>query len=109
MSDEAPVVGTLIIGPLSTVEDADAAACALLGYAKSALVGLHGSELVRREDRAAVAAAIDQMRHGDFSVVAPAILKRKDGSVLSVEVRAHRLANDRLALTVRAQRAGVST
>jgi PAS domain S-box-containing protein len=109
MPDEAAAAGTLIIGPLSTVEEADEAACALLGYSKSELVGLHGSELVRREDRAAVAAAIDRLRHGDFAFVVPGIVKRKDGSVLSVDVGAQRLPNNRLALTVRAQRARVST
>ena len=109
MSDEAPVGATFIIGPLSLIEEADEAACALLGYSRSELVGLHGSELVQREDRAAVAATIDQMRHGDFSVVRAARLKRKDGLVLNVEVSAQRLSNNRLALTVRARPGGVRT
>ncbi len=105
-ADETPPEGTLIIGPLSTIEDADETACALLGYSKDALVGLHGSELSPQERRATVAVALDRMRQGDFASVVPGVVMRKGGSALSVEVTAQRLPNNRLALRLRPHSAG---
>ena len=105
-ADETPPEGTLIIGPFSTIEDADETACALLGYSKDALVGLHGSELIPQEHRAMVAVALDRMRQGDFASVVPGVVMRNGGSVLSVEVRAERLPNNRLALRLRPHSAG---
>ena len=107
MSEEIPPEGTLIIGPLSMIEDVDDAGCALLGYSKDELVGLHGSELIPPENRPAVAATLDRIRHGDFAFVAPAFVMRKGGSVLTVEVTARRLPNNRLALSLRQKSAGV--
>ena len=100
MSDVAPLVGTLVIGPRNVIEDVDAAGCSLLGYSKRELIGMHGSELIRAEERPATAASLDRMRHGDLSF-RPARLRCKDGSLVEVEVHAQRLPNRRLALTVR--------
>jgi PAS domain S-box-containing protein len=106
MSEESPSQGTCVIGPLDTIEDADEAACVLFGYSKAELVGLHGSELIQRERHSAVAVVLDQMRHGDVSSVAAAVVRRKDGSPLSVDVTAQRLSGKRLALTVRRRPTG---
>jgi len=106
MSEEAPAEGTLIIGPLGTIEDADDTVCALLGYSKDVLLSLHGSDLIPPEHRPAVAVALDRMRQDDVALVAPGLVMRKDGSVLSVEVTARRLPNKRLALSLRPQGAG---
>jgi PAS domain S-box-containing protein len=98
-SDEA----SFVIGPFGTIEDADNAACALLGYSKAELVGLHGSDLIPQAQRPAVAVTLDRMRHGDLRFAASA-MKRRDGSVVRVEVCARRLCNNRLGLTVRPKR-----
>ena len=103
--EERPPEGTLIIGRFDTIEDADDAVCALLGYSKDVLMNLHGSDLIPPEHRPTVAVALDRMRQGHFDFIAPGLVMRKDGSVLSVEVRAERLPNDRLALRLRLQRA----
>ena len=78
----------------------DDAACALLGYSKAELIGLHGSELVPWERQAETAVSLDRMRHGDFSV-RTGYLKCKGGSVLSVDVSARSSPGDRLTLSVR--------
>lgn len=106
MSEEKPAEGTLVIGPLDTIEDADDAACALLGYSKDALLGLHGADLIPQERRPAVAVTLDRIRQGDFAFVAQGLVIRKGGSVLSVEVTAERLPNNRLALHLRPRSAG---
>ena len=93
--------GTLVITAFGMIEDADDAACLLLGYSKGELIGMHGSELIPLAQRPAVAAALDRMRHGDFDFVAAARMLRKDGSLFDVQVMAQRLPNKRLALSVR--------
>lgn len=90
---------TLVISSRGTIVDVDDAACALLGYPKAELLGLHGSELVPREAQPATAASIDRMRHGEVPF-RTGRLRRKDGAVLDVDVRAERLPNDLLALHV---------
>ena len=100
MADNAQAEGTFVIGVRNFIEDVDAAACALLGYSKSELVGLHGSELVLFEDQPSTAASIDRMRHGEVAFRISR-LRCKDGSVIGVEVRAQRLPDGRLALSVR--------
>ncbi len=92
--------GTVIVSRFGIIEDADDDACALLGYSKTELVGLHGSELVPPEARPSTAVAIDRMRRGDISFE-QGRLQRKDGSVFSVEVSVRKLPNARLALTLR--------
>jgi PAS domain S-box-containing protein len=82
------------------IEDVDAAGCTLLGYARSEIVGLHGSELVPPDAQAATAAALDGMRRGDF-VRRMGRLKQKDGTLIAVEVTARALPNGRLVLTLR--------
>jgi PAS domain S-box-containing protein len=106
MSEEAPPEGTLIISPLGTIEDADDAVCALLGYSKDVLLGLHGSDLIPQERRPAVAVALDRIRRGDLTFVTSGLVMHKSGSLLTVEVSARRLPNNRLALHLRLQSAG---
>jgi len=104
MSQQRLRKGTLVIGPLSTIEDIDDAGCALLGYSKHELVGLHGSELIPREHRPSVAVALDRIRRGDLALPMPGFVMRKDGSVLHIELRARNLPNNRLALSLRPKR-----
>lgn len=105
MSQQPPPEGTLVIGPLSTIEDVDDAGCALLGYSKGELVGLHGSELIPREHRPSVAVALDRIRRGDVAFPMPGFVMRKDGSVLNIELTARKLPGNRLALSLRPQSA----
>ena len=100
MLKKAPSEGTVIVGRFGIIEDADDGACGLLGYSKTELVGLHGSELVPPEARPSTAVSIDRMRHGEISF-RQGHLRRKDGSVLSVDVSVERLSNHRLAFTLR--------
>ena len=72
----------------------------MLGYSKEELVGLHGSELIPPERRPGVAVALDRFRRGDVAFTAQGFIMRKGGSVLSIEVTARRLPNNRLALSL---------
>jgi PAS domain S-box-containing protein len=101
MTNAAPVEGTVIVNRLGTVEDADDGACALLGYSKRELVGLHGSELIPPAAQPATAVSIDRMRLGEISLQQQGRVRRKDGLVLSVDVSAQMLPNDRLAFRLR--------
>ena len=94
------VEGTLVIGPANVIEKANAAACTLLGYSKDELVGLHGSELILPEEQPATAAGVDRMRRGQL-IVGTGRLKRKDGSVIEVEVRGQPQTRGRITLFVR--------
>jgi len=105
-SEKEHLEGTVVVGPLGTIEDVDEAACALLGYSKDELVGLHGSELIPYQHRPAVAVVLDRLRQGDATSARLGLVMRKGGSVLRVEVTARRLPINRLALMLRPQRAG---
>ena|SRR5262249_14233760 len=89
-----------VFGRFSMIEDVNEAACNLLGYARSELVERHGSELMPPEARRMAGLSVDQMRRGE-SEGCRGRLVRKDGSLVSVEVRARPLPKGRLILTVR--------
>ena len=93
-------VGTFVVGAHGVIEDVDAAACALLGYEREELVGLHGSEIIPRDRRPATAASLDRMRRGELDVRREAQLRCKDGSVVVVEVRAQVRPEGQLVLTL---------
>jgi len=90
---------TFIIGPLDSIEDVDDAACKLLGYSRPELLEMHGSELVPTERHGPTAVSLDRMRRGDLKFRV-GVLKRKDGMILTVAVRARVLGAGRLQLTV---------
>ena len=90
---------TFVIGPFDSIEDADAAACKLLGYSRAELLQMHGSELVPVERHGATAVSLDRMRGGNINFRV-GVLRRKDGVTLSVSVRAQVLGAGRLRLTV---------
>jgi PAS domain S-box-containing protein len=92
--------GCFIVGRRGTIEDVDAGGCALLGYAREDVVGLHGSELVPLDARPATAASLDRMRHGEITRRAGRLV-HKDGTVLGIDVTAQRLSDGRLILKVR--------
>ena len=91
--------GVFVIGATGTIEDVDAAACALVGYSRDELVGLHGSELIPLAARPATAVSIDRMRRGEIAR-RQGRLRRKDGAVILVEVSAGALQDGRLILSV---------
>ena len=97
--------GRFIVGAWDVIEHADAAACALLGYTRDELIGLHGSELVPLDAHAGTAVSIDRMRRGEITARVGR-LRHKDGTVLSIEVAASPLPDGRLLLQVRASRSG---
>ena len=101
MTKATPVDGTVVVNRLGTVEDADDEACALLGYSKRELVGLHGSELIPPAAQPATAVSIDRIRHGEISLQQQGRVRRKDGLVLSVDVSAQMLPDDRMAFRIR--------
>ena len=98
---EAPVEATVIVNRLGTVEDVDDAACALLGYSREELLGLHGSDLIPADAQPATAVAIDRMLLGEIPLQRHGRVRRKDGSVLGVDVRTQILPNERLAFSLR--------
>ena len=99
MTDEQPYA-RLVVGRWSQIEDVDDDACRLLGYSRSELLAMHGSELVLPGDQPAVAVSLDKMRRGEADW-REGRLVRKDGSVVRVEVRPHPLPEDRVELSVR--------
>jgi PAS domain S-box-containing protein len=101
MSEREAQEGTIVVGALDTIEDVDDAGCALLGYSKDELVGLHGADLIPEEHRPAVAVALDRIRQGALTSVAQGVIVRKGGAMLSVEVMARKLPANRLVLTLR--------
>src|SRR5262245_16068802 len=94
------VEATFVIGAQGRIEDVDDAACALLGYARDQLRGLHGSEIVPLEAHPSTAVSLDRMRGGEIWF-RQGTLRRQDGTMVRVEVRARPLADGRLALRVR--------
>ena len=92
--------GCFVVGRRGIIEDVDAAACALLGYVREEVVGLHGSELVPCDARPATAASLDRMRIGEITR-RQGRLVHKDGAVVGVDVTARRLPDGRLTLSVR--------
>jgi len=93
-------VATLVIGRWGNVEDADAGACALFGYAKLDLLQLRGSDLIAPEDRPEVGVAIDRMRLGEVDYRRGRIV-RNGGASVPVDVRARPLPLGRVELTLR--------
>src|SRR5262245_10374005 len=92
--------GVFVVGPRGIIEDVDDAGCTLLGYASGELVGLHGSEVVPPEARPSTAASIDRMRRAEITR-REGRLRRKDGTLLRVDVHAQPLPDGRLSLHVR--------
>ena len=97
---DLPPAATFFVGPHDSIEDVDAAACSLLGYSRSELLGMHGSNLVPIERHGRTAVSLDRMRSGDLAF-RNGVLKRKDGTVFPVAVEARVLGDGRLRLTVR--------
>ena len=93
--------GTVIINRLATVEEVDDGACALLGYTKAELVGLHGSDLIPAAAAPATAVSIDLMRLGERPLQQQGHVVRKDGAVVEVDILAQLLPGERMALTLR--------
>jgi len=92
--------GIFVVGAGGVIADADDGACRLVGYSRTELVGLHGSELVPREKQPATATAIDRMRRGELARAAGR-LRRKDGTLIEVDVDARRSPDGRFSLDVR--------
>jgi PAS domain S-box-containing protein len=87
------------IGSLDTIEDVDDAACTLLGYGRAELIRMHGSELVPESAHSATAVSLDRMRRGEISFAA-GVLRRRDGTLVEVDVCALRRPQGGLILHV---------
>jgi len=98
---DAHVDATIVVNRLGTVEEVDDGACALLGYSKGELVGLHGSELIPPAAQPSTAVSIDRIRLGELPAEQQGSLRHKDGSVLSVEVHVRTFPDNRLAFDIR--------
>jgi PAS domain S-box-containing protein len=97
---EGTLEARFVIGPYGIIEGADDAATELLGYATDEILGQHGSLLVPRNAQPATAVTIDRMRRGELDRRAGRLVRR-DGTVVTVEVRSRPLPDGRLALVVR--------
>src|SRR5262245_16442664 len=97
--DRVSAEATFVVGPFSQIEDVDDGACTLLGYSRSELLSMHGSDLVLSQERPMVAASVNEMRLGALAR-SPGRLLRKDGSVVSVDVTARPLGEGRVELRV---------
>jgi PAS domain S-box-containing protein len=90
---------TIVVGPFARVEEADEGACRLLGYSRSELIGLHGSEIVPTEQHPTVGVSFDLIRTGDLTSSRGALL-RKNGSKVAVEISAVLLPNSRIEFRI---------
>jgi PAS domain S-box-containing protein len=99
-SSSSPPAAVFTIGSLDTIEDVDEAACTLLGYGRAELVSMHGSELVPESAQPSTAVSLDRMRRGEVSSAA-GLLRRRDGTIVEVDVRARRRPQGGLILHVR--------
>jgi PAS domain S-box-containing protein len=90
---------TFVVGPFGQFEDVDDGACSLLGYTRSELLALHGSDVVLPQERPIVAASVNEMRLGALAQSQGRLL-RKDGSVVAVEVTGRPLGEGRVELHV---------
>jgi PAS domain S-box-containing protein len=70
----------------STVIDVNQQACASLGYSREELIGMHPRQFDAGLDRASLARMTERIGTGE-SVTFETLHRRKDGSVLPVEVR----------------------
>jgi PAS domain S-box-containing protein len=100
MMMDASSDATFVIGPRGGIEHVNEDACSLLGYSRSELLELHGSELILPEERPKVAVSLDRMRRGVLEHRQGRLL-RKNRSVIDVAVSARTLADGALVLTVR--------
>ena len=91
----------IVVNRLGTVEEVNDGACALLGYSKRELIGLHGSDLIPLDAQPSTAVAIDRIRHGEISTERQGRIRCKDGAVLDVEVHVHRCPDERMAFRIR--------
>ena len=90
----------ILVGDLGSIEAVDDGFCALVGYAREELLGSHGADLIPVGERPVVAAAMDQARMGDLRPRSTH-LKRRDGSLVEVDVDARPLVNGWLEMSVR--------
>jgi PAS domain S-box-containing protein len=91
----------IVVGPFARVEEADDGACHLLGYSRSDLIGLHGTEIVPSEQHFGVAVSFDRMRTGD-ATRRRGMLLRKDGTRVAVDIHAVPLPNGHIEFRINA-------
>lgn len=80
--------------------DVNSRGCAMLGYTREEIIGMHVADLIAREDLAATPIQLDTLRKGK-SLMAERRLIRKDGTPLSVEISALMLPDGRMQGIVR--------
>jgi PAS domain S-box-containing protein len=93
------MTATFIIGTTGRIRDANDAACRLLGYSRSELQALHGSQLVPPAERGVVAVSLDRMWRGEVERRSGWLL-RKDRTAIFVDVTAHLSTSEELTLDV---------
>jgi len=92
--------GIFLADPVGHILDANASACALLGYSRDELRSLDLVDVLDPIDLAAAPERLAVLRAGETSVY-DLWLRRKDGSRVPVEVSAKALADGRLQAIVR--------
>jgi len=103
MGGEEQPAALIVISALGRIVEADEAACALVGYTREELVGMHGTELIFEERRPRVAVSLDRMRRGDLDRRTGEV-RHKNGRVVPVEVEAELRSDGNLGLHLRAAR-----
>jgi PAS domain S-box-containing protein len=80
--------------------DVNAAGCTMLGYSREEILAMNLRELMTEEDLVKAPPRLDRLENGG-SVVTERLLKRKDGSLIPVEVSVKMLPNKLLHAIVR--------
>ena len=90
---------TFVIGRFGSIDDVDVNACRLLGYSRSELLALHGTDLILPEERPAVAVSLDRMRRGIIDHRRGRLVS-KDRRLIDVDIRSSYSPQGQLVLTV---------
>jgi PAS domain S-box-containing protein len=93
------MAATFLIGSTGRITDVNDDACRLLGYSRSELRALHGSQLVPAAERGVVAVSLDRMWRGEVERRSGWLL-RKDRTAIFVDVTAHPSTSEELTLVV---------
>ena len=100
MAREVATEGVVVVGPSGLIEDVDVVVCDLLGYTRAEVVGVHGADLIPEAARPKTAVSVDRMRRGELSA-RTGTMRRKDGSLVAVDVERRSVAGGRLVLAIR--------
>ena len=92
--------GIFLADPQRRYVDVNPSGCAMLGYSREEILTMQMDDLAVKEEVAAIPWRLDELRQGKYLIVERQ-LRRKDGSIIPVEISARMLPNGYLQGIVR--------